>query len=207
MATLPKISRAKGVEICADFLYSGQSRKEILQHITENYKASEKTVDNWLKEARVIVAERVAAADVVRAKVDKEEVEASAKRLNLTRERVLEEYAKIAFFDVRTIFTVDGGMKPIQDISDEAAGAIAGIEVFEEKTTVKEDGKDVDTIVQGTNRKIKITEKTKALDSICKVLGYNAPEKQDVDIKSNGQTIHTTFTIRNASDREAGKDH
>lgn len=186
MAVLPKISRAKGVEICADLLYAGQSRKEILQHIAENYKASVKTVDNWLKEARPIVAERLAVAEVVRAKVDKEEVEASAKRLNLTRERVLEEYAKIAFFDIRKILTVDGGLKPVSDMEDEEVGAVAGIESYDEKSREGE--------VLGTVRKIKIWDKRAALDSICKVMGYNAPDKADITTHNSNPIDYSKYT-------------
>lgn len=135
-----------------------------------------------MKAARPAVADRQAEAQRIMARENEAAIVESAKRLNLTRERVLEEYAKIAFFDIRTIFTVDGGLKPVHELSDEAAGAIAGIETIEEKTTIKEDDKTVDSIIQGVNRKIKITEKTKALDSICKVMGYNAPEKSEIAI-------------------------
>lgn len=202
MAEGKKISKEKGVQLCADLQYAGKSRKEIVQEIAQMYKASTRTIDNWIKEATPIVAQRNADAEAIRARVDKEEIEASAKRLNLTRERILEEYSKIGFFDIRKIFTVDGGLKPINELDDDSAGAIAGIETFEVKTDVKEDGETVESVVQGVNRKIKITDKRGALDSICKVLGYNAPEKQDVDIKSNGQTVNPTFIIRRRSDTD-----
>lgn len=184
MEKLSKISKVKGVEICADFLYAGKSRKEILQHIAENYKASEKTVDNWLKEARPLVAERQAAAYAERDRVDKVEAEALAKKLNLSRERILEEYAKIGFADVRQILTVDGGMKQTCEWDEDTAGAIAGIESYDEKSREGE--------VFGKVRKVKMWDKKAALDSICKVLGYNAPEKAQVDHTSNGQTLSTT---------------
>jgi len=187
-------------------MFSGAKRKEIVQECTEKYGVSVSAVEKWMVAARPIVEERQREAERIQAREMEAEIAASAKRLNLTRERVLEEYAKIAFFDIRTIFTVDGGLKPVQELSDEAAGAIAGIESFEEKTTIKDDGKELDSVTQGTNRKIKITEKTKALDSICRVLGYNAPEKQEVDHTTNGQTIHTTFVIKRRSDIDRAGD-
>jgi len=61
-----KISKAKGVEICTDLLQLGKSRKEILQQIAKNYKASDKTVDNWMREARVIVQGRQQEAESIR---------------------------------------------------------------------------------------------------------------------------------------------
>ena len=61
-----KISKAKGVEICIKWLEDRKSRKDILQHISESYKVSDKTVDNWLKEARVVIQERQQEAESIR---------------------------------------------------------------------------------------------------------------------------------------------
>jgi hypothetical protein len=179
MATLPKISRAKGVEICADLLYSGQSRKEILQHITENYKASEKTVDNWLKEARVIVAERVGVAKQAQDTQDKATAEASANRLNLTREAMLERLGEIIH-----------GVKKEKPIRVTDGGELEEDDEAQEEIVIT-----------------KASDVIRAIEVVNKMQGYNAPEKAEIDHTTNGQTIHTTFTIRNASDREAGKDH
>lgn len=131
---------------------------------------------------------------MIRAAEDKQAIVESAKRLNLTKERILEEYAKIAFFDIRKIMTVDGGLRQVGDIDDVNVGAIAGIESYDEKS---QEGETL-----GTLRKIKIWDKRAALDSICKVLGYNAPEKAQVDHTTNGQTIHTTFIIKRRSDKD-----
>lgn len=156
------------MEICADLLYSGQSRKEILQHITEKYKASEKTVDNWLKEARPIVATRQATAEQTRARVDKEEIEASAKRLNITRERVSEQYAKIAFYD-----------------PEEEAKVAA--------RATGEGAKDI-TLSYGQLLGIKAADVNKALDSLCRVFGYNAPDKADITTHNSGSIDFTKYT-------------
>jgi hypothetical protein len=168
-----KISKAKGVEICMELLSVGNSRKEIIQEITAKYKACERSIDNWIKEAAPGLQERQRQAEVIRARENEAAIIESAKKLNLTRERILEEYAKIAFLDIRKIFTVDGGLKPIQDIDDDTAGGLSGIESFDIKTA------DSDEVL-GTNRKVKAWDKKAALDSICKVLGYNAPEKSEV---------------------------
>src|SRR5687767_10030922 len=47
----------------------------------------------------------------------------------ITQKRVLEEYAKVAFLDIRKFYTVDGALKSIHDLDDESAGALAGCEV------------------------------------------------------------------------------
>jgi hypothetical protein len=61
-----KISKVKGVEICTELLQNRKSRKEILQEISKSYKVSDKTVDNWMKEARVVVQGRQQEAESIR---------------------------------------------------------------------------------------------------------------------------------------------
>lgn len=84
-----------------------------------------------------------------------EELRANAAlRSEITIGRVLTEYGKLAFVDVRKAFNADGTMKPIHELDDSTAAAISGIEF---------DGANV--------AKIKIGDKRAALDSIAKHLG------------------------------------
>jgi phage terminase small subunit len=133
-----------------------------------------------MKNARPIVETRQKEAEAIRAREMEAEIAESAKRLNITRERILEEYSKIAFFDIRKIFTVDGGLMEVREIDDESAGAIAGIESVDEKTRTGE--------VLGTLQKIKIANKKEALDSICKIMGYFAPVKM-ANTDPNGNPV------------------
>jgi len=96
--------------------------------------------------------------------------EEMAKGFNITKERIIQEYSRLAFFDIRKIHTIDGALKPITDLDDDSAAAIAGMEVYEEKL----DSDDPDEqIVTGTVKKVKLANKIDALDSLVKVLGYN----------------------------------
>jgi phage terminase small subunit len=83
-------------------------------------------------------------------------------KLDITVERVLAEYAKIAFVDVRKFYDEHGHLRPIHMLDDETAGALAGLEVDEISA-----GENV----IGQTKKIKITDKKGALDSIAKHLG------------------------------------
>lgn len=94
---------------------------------------------------------------------------------NMTLDIVVSEYKKIALFDIRKCFDENGDLIPIHELDDDTAGGIAGIEVYEEKGSGEEE-----TFTSAKTKKIKISDKRAALDSICKVLGYNAPEKSDV---------------------------
>jgi phage terminase small subunit len=102
----------------------------------------------------------------------------SAEKAEISREKVINEYAKLAFFDIRKILTVDGGLKDTTEWDDDSAAAIAGLESYDEKEP--DSG-----MVLGTVRKIKVSDKRAALDSLCKVLGYNAPEKSEMKINNS----------------------
>lgn len=181
-----KISKARGVEICVELQYSGKSRKEILQEITESYKASEKTVDNWMKEARPIVAERQREAEVVRRREDEALIAESARKLNITREWVLEKYYQLANYDPREAFTIDGGFRGIKEIPDDVAMALGGIEAISA-------GESEDGETSGSILKLKFLNRKDALDSICKVMGYNAPEKKEIKTDVTLSELPITF--------------
>jgi phage terminase small subunit len=83
----------------------------------------------------------------------------------ITQKRVLQEYARIAFSDIRKFYTVDGALKGIRDLDDDAAAALAGVDVYEERTGDEE----AETI--GVTKKIKVFDKVKALDALGKHLG------------------------------------
>lgn len=113
--------------------------------------------------ARVTASELLAREDIQEyiAKRQEELQEATG----ITQKRVLEEYARIAFSDVRKLYTVDDALKSIRELDDDAAAAVASVEVYEEKTGEE----DVEAI--GTTKKVKMFDKVKALDALAKHLG------------------------------------
>jgi phage terminase small subunit len=82
-----------------------------------------------------------------------------ASRLEVTGERILEELAKLAFFDIRKLFNADGSLKAIVELDDGTASAIAGIE-YEKLYEHFAQGKARDI---GNTTKVKILPKTEAL--------------------------------------------
>lgn len=90
-----------------------------------------------------------------------------AEKHGVTRERIISEYAKIAFFDFREIYNVDGGLIDIKQIDDNSAGAIASIKSTEEWG---EDDNGHRTVI-GTNKEIKVFDKIRALQDLGKTLG------------------------------------
>jgi len=90
-----------------------------------------------------------------------------ASKHGVTIDRLIEEYAKIAFFDIREIYDVDGGLIHVKQLDDKSAGAIASIKSTEEWGEDEEGRK----MVIGTNKEIKIFDKIRALQDLGKHLG------------------------------------
>jgi phage terminase small subunit len=115
-----------------------------------------------------------------------------AEKTEITQEMILEGYRKLAFYDVRNFYDESGNLKDIKDLDDETAFALAGLDVTEEKTL---------NVITGYTKKIKMSDRRAALDSICKVLGYNAPEKKDVNINGFLDFLKESSNAKGASNK------
>ncbi|NOQ31814.1 MAG: terminase small subunit [Helicobacteraceae bacterium] len=95
-----------------------------------------------------------------------------AERLDITADRVLEEIAHIAFFDIRNIF--DGSsLKEVDKLDDKTARAISSVKSRIEKS----DGENFAEVIE-----VKSNDKLKALDMLSKHLGlYERDNEQGKD--------------------------
>ena len=82
-------------------------------------------------------------------------------RTGISADRALKEAARLAFFDVRKLCDASGNPIPIQDLDDDTAAAIQGLELASEK-----DGEGFTTV-----RKYKVADKNAALERVFKHLG------------------------------------
>jgi len=87
----------------------------------------------------------------------------AAERTAITTDRVLREWGKMAFFDIRGFYNEDGSLRAIADLDDDAAAAIAGMEV---KVLADKTGNEYAKL-----HKIKLVDRKGNLDSIAKHLG------------------------------------
>lgn len=97
----------------------------------------------------------------------------AAAKFELSRDAVLDEYAKLAFADPRNFFREDGTLKRVTELDDRTAAALAHFEVLEEFAGSGEDRMQV-----GYTTKVKWADKKAALDSICRVMGWNQDKLQ-----------------------------
>jgi len=86
-------------------------------------------------------------------------------RTHITQDRVLQELARIAFFDLRKLYNDDGSLKRPNELDDDAAAVLAGIDTVESKSG---DGEDV--MLEYT-KKAKVFDKNAALTLAMRHLG------------------------------------
>lgn len=93
-------------------------------------------------------------------------------KTQITEDQVLEAYKRLAFFDPRNFYDKKGNLIPIHELDDISAFALMGFEVDELFEWEERKRKKI-----GYTKKIRMTNRREALDSICRMLGYDAPKK------------------------------
>lgn len=89
----------------------------------------------------------------------------SLKGIGINKGRVLVEIKRIATFDARKLFFDDGTPIPIQDLDDDTAACVSGVEVIEQF-----EGSGENRRFTGYLKKYRICDKNKALDMLGKNL-------------------------------------
>jgi phage terminase small subunit len=85
--------------------------------------------------------------------------------------RVVQELARIGFADIRQLFDETNALKPIQDLSDDAAAIVVGLDVRREKTTIKTLADGTEQTVEDSVIKVKSADKIGALSLLARHLG------------------------------------
>jgi phage terminase small subunit len=105
----------------------------------------------------------------------------TATKLELTRDRVLQETARIAFFDARKLFRDDGSPKSLHELDDDTAAAISGLDVLEEF-----ENREGERTQVGVIKKYRIADKNNALERAAKLLAlFGDHNKQLTDPLAN----------------------
>jgi phage terminase small subunit len=91
----------------------------------------------------------------------------STEKAQITQDMIVEGYRRLAFFDSRKFYK-DGKPIKVDELDDETAYALSGFEVSE---MTSDFGSKIST------SKVKMSDRNRALDSLCRVLGFNAPDK------------------------------
>jgi len=123
-------------------------------------------------------------------------------RTEITQDRILAEYAKVAFFDVRKMFDKDGKPLDIQNLDDDTAAALIGLDVQD----VYEDSVDGKKFM-GYVKKYKMADKLKALEALGRHIGLFEKQENQTDaigtaMKALADIIKNPVQDRNIKDYE-----
>lgn len=91
-----------------------------------------------------------------------DEMKKRGERTSITADRVLREIARLAFLDIRKAFSPEGNLRPLDQLDNDTAAAIAGLEVV----ALTQDGESA-----GYLKKIKLADKIAALTLLARHLG------------------------------------
>jgi phage terminase small subunit len=116
-----------------------------------------------------------------------EKLAARERRTHITQDRVLQELARLAFFDIRRLYNDDGTMKKPTELDDETAAGLAGIDVVESSETTMEEGELKVTPL--FTRKAKGFDKKGALELCMRHLGM-LNDKLQVDATVKGSVSY-----------------
>lgn len=125
-------------------------------------------------------------------------------KFDISRERVMAEYAKLAFYDPKGVYNPDGSFKPIPEWPDDAAAALCGCDIREELSTISFEGEPSEneptrSIVNSAQiKKVKMEQRKGALDSICRMLGYDAAKKFEITGSEGGPISVVNMTADEA---------
>ncbi len=108
--------------------------------------------------------------------------------VNVSVDRIVREYARIAFLDPRQFYNDDGSLKDITGLPDEVSAAIAGIEIEHrhERGSSDDDGVDV------TTKRVKLACKMSALKELSKLAVFAGAFKPSGE-GSPGDTTNIQF--------------
>lgn len=119
----------------------------------------------------------------VRSAIEAEKAKRS-ERTEITADRVLQELARIAFFDPRRMFNENGEPKAITELDDDTAAVVAGLDVMEEF-----EGHGEDRVSVGFVKKWKLSDKGSALSLAMRHLGM-LNDKLDLNATVTGSVAY-----------------
>ena len=81
-----------------------------------------------------------------------------ANRLQIKQDRILQELGRVTFFNIRTLFDIDGKLKALHTLDDDAAAAITSVETIEQFA-----GAGAKRKLIGHVRKVRVVDKVASL--------------------------------------------
>ena len=123
-------------------------------------------------------------ANVSVKKLIAEAISKRSQETKITAERVLQELGRVAFFDPRKLLNADGSPKPINELDDDTAAVLSGMDITEEYEGSGEDRKFI-----GYTKKVKISDKVTALGLAMRHLGMLTDKLEVKDVTTRADRL------------------
>lgn len=167
-----KKTQAHDAAFVEEYLANRRNGKQAYKKL--HPKATDRTAE--------VKASQLLRKDKVAAYLAEREQQALGKA-QLTTDRVLQELARLAFFDLRRLYNEDGTLKAPHELDDDTAAALASIETEELFEGRGENREHV-----GTLRKVKSFDKGGAIRDAMKHLGLFEKDREQLG-KAIGKAI------------------
>ena len=142
----------------------------------EAYRVAYPRSKAWKADTVHQAASRLMASSKVAARVKEIREQITSSEIASARQTLIEA-SRIALFDPRKLFREDGSPKPISELDDDTAAALAGLDVHEEYQ-----GSGEDRVFVGFTKKYKVADKNAALEKLFKHHGlYEMDNSQKTD--------------------------
>lgn len=115
-----------------------------------------------------------------------------SKRTEITADRVLQEFARIGFSDIRTIFTPEGSLRPVSELTPDEAACLASVEVV----TRTLPGREGEAAGVEYTHKIRLADKVAALTKIGQHLGMFIERSQQLGPDGKPVDPRQTFVLK-----------
>lgn len=129
----------------------------------------------------------------------KELQNATAKRSDITKERILGELAKIGFSSIASMHNTWIDRKLFEELTDEQKASIKSISTRVRRAIINDEPIEVEEV------KIELYDKLRALESISKMLGYDAPIKTEITGKGGESLRPIVIEVQNNTTKELTK--
>ncbi|KVL90770.1 terminase small subunit [Burkholderia stagnalis] len=133
-----------------------------------------------------------------------EAMKAREKRTEITQDRVLQELARIAFFDIRRLYNEDGTMKRPDQLDDDAAAVLSGLDVIEQQTA-EADAEGNLTFTPTLTKKAKVFDKNTALTLAMRHLGM-LRDKVELGLPPGGALVRVEFVEAEKAASQGGSN-
>lgn len=129
---------------------------------TEAYRRAYPGSEKWTPPSLYAKASNLLAQDKVRIRIEAIRA-ATVHRGVMSAAEALEEVTRLARFDIRKLYRADGSPIPIQDLDEDTARCVAGVDIHEEYS-----GAGEGRVFVGYTKKYKIADKNAALEKLLK---------------------------------------